>query len=56
MTLPFCEVWFHPEVFEVTVTVEINAEIPSGAPDTVVRAVTENCPTLKFEKAGFEES
>jgi len=27
-----------------------------GAPDNVVRTVTENCRTLKFETSGFEES
>ena len=37
-------------------TVEIEAEIPSGAPDNVVRTVTENCRTLKFENQGFEET
>jgi len=26
------------------------------APDNVVRTVTENCRTLKFENSGFEES
>jgi len=41
---------------KVTVTLEIEAEIPSGAPDNVVRTVTENCRTLKFENSGFEES
>jgi len=40
---------------KVTITVEIDAEIPSGAPDNVVRTVTENCRTLKFENQGFEE-
>jgi hypothetical protein len=40
---------------KVTITVEIEAEIPSGAPDNVVRTVTENCRTLKFEpNSGFE--
>ncbi|MBU2601803.1 MAG: DUF499 domain-containing protein [Actinobacteria bacterium] len=38
----------------VDVTVEIHAELPSGAPDNVVRTVTENCGTLKFETHGFE--
>ena len=38
----------------VTVTLEINAEIPAGAPDTVVRTVTENSRTLKFTSQGFE--
>lgn len=41
---------------KVTVTLDIEAEIPSGAPDNVVRTVTENCRTLKFENSGFEES
>ena len=38
----------------VTVTLEINAQIPSGAPDHVVRTVTENSRTLKFTNHGFE--
>jgi hypothetical protein len=38
----------------VTVTLEIEAEIPSGAPDNVVRIVTENGRTLKFTSQGFE--
>jgi hypothetical protein len=41
---------------KVNVTVEIEAEIPSGAPENVVRTVTENCRTLKFDNSGFEES
>ncbi len=40
---------------EVTVTLEIEAEIPSGAPDNVVRTVTENSRTLKFTSQGFEK-
>ena len=39
---------------EVTVTLEIEAKVPSGAPDNVVRAVTENARTLKFTSQGFE--
>ncbi len=39
----------------VTVTIEIEAEIPSGAPDNVVRTVTENSRTLKFTSQGFEK-
>ncbi len=38
----------------VTVTLEIDAQIPNGAPDHVVRAVTENSRTLKFSSHGFE--
>jgi hypothetical protein len=36
------------------VTLDIAAEIPSGAPDHVVRTVTENSRTLKFKNQGFE--
>jgi len=39
----------------VTVTLEVEAEIPSGAPDHVVRTVTENSRTLKFTSQGFEK-
>jgi predicted AAA+ superfamily ATPase len=38
----------------VTVALEIEAEIPAGAPDNVVRTVTENSRTLKFTSHGFE--
>lgn len=38
----------------VTVTLEIEAKIPSGAPENVVRTVTENARTLKFTSHGFE--
>ena len=40
---------------KVTVTLEIQAEAPSGAPDHVVRTVTENSRTLKFTNQGFEK-
>ncbi len=40
---------------KVTVTLEIHAEVPSGAPDHVVRTVTENSRTLKFTNQGFEK-
>jgi hypothetical protein len=40
----------------VKVTLEIEADLQSGAPENVVRTVTENCRTLKFDKHGFEES
>jgi hypothetical protein len=39
----------------VRVTLEIEADIPDGVPDHVVRVVTENSRTLKFTQAGFEE-
>ncbi|MGI8550810.1 MAG: DUF499 domain-containing protein, partial [Dehalococcoidia bacterium] len=38
----------------VTVTLEVEAEIPSGASDHVVRTVTENSRALKFTSQGFE--
>ena len=38
----------------VTVTLEIEAQVPSGASDHVVRTVTENSRTLKFTSHGFE--
>ena len=38
----------------VTVTLEIEAEIPDGAPENVVRTVTENSQTLKFTNQAFE--
>jgi predicted AAA+ superfamily ATPase len=40
---------------DVEVTLEIHAAVPTGTPDQVVRTVTENCRTLKFEDFGFEE-
>ena len=39
----------------VRITLEIEAEIPDGAPEHVVRTVTENSRTLRFTQAGFEE-
>ena len=40
---------------KVVVTLEIAAELPSGAPDHVVRTVTENSRTLNFTNQGFEQ-
>jgi predicted AAA+ superfamily ATPase len=40
---------------DVKVTLEIEADIPNGVPDNVVRTVTENSRTLKFTSQGFEE-
>jgi hypothetical protein len=39
----------------VRVTLEIDAVIPTGVPDNVVRTVTENSRTLKFTTHGFEK-
>jgi hypothetical protein len=41
---------------KVKITLEIEADMPSGAPENVVRTVTENCRTLKFDSQGFEEA
>ncbi len=40
----------------VRVTLEIEAEMPEGASEHVVRTVTENSRTLKFRSHGFESS
>ena len=39
----------------VRLTLEIEADIPDGAPDDVVRVVNENSRTLKFSDSGFEK-
>jgi hypothetical protein len=39
----------------VEVRLEIQAEIPNGAPEDVVRTVTENARTLRFDQHGFEQ-
>lgn len=39
----------------VRVTLEIQAEVPSGIPENVARTVNENCRTLRFDSQGFEE-
>jgi hypothetical protein len=39
---------------DVSVTLEIAADVPAGVPDHVVRTVTENARTLKFKSQGFE--
>lgn len=41
---------------QVSVTLEVHADVQGGVPDKVVRTVTENCRTLKFRDQGFEES
>jgi len=40
---------------KVKVTLEVEAEVPTGVPDNVVRTVTENSRTLKFTSQGFEQ-
>jgi hypothetical protein len=39
---------------EVKVTLEIAADLPDGASDQLVRTVTENSRTLKFNTHSFE--
>ena len=39
---------------DVRLTLEIEANIPDGAPEQVVRTVTENSRTLHFDDSGFE--
>ena len=39
---------------DVTVRLEIAADLPKGASDQVIRTVTENSRTLKFDTHGFE--
>jgi hypothetical protein len=41
---------------EVEAILEISAHILEGAPVHVVRTVTENCRTLRFQAFEFEES
>ena len=38
----------------VTVTLEIAVTMPDGAPEQIVRTVTENSRTLRFNSHGFE--
>ena len=40
----------------MTVTLEIEAEVPDGTPGNVVHTVTENSRALKFESHGFKKS
>jgi hypothetical protein len=41
---------------EVKVTLEIEAQVPNGVPENIVRTVTENSRTLKFDTQGFEKA
>ncbi len=40
---------------EVEVTLEIHVRLPEGVSEQVIRTVSENAKTLKFEEFGFEE-
>ena len=39
---------------DVQLTLEIEAHVPDGTPEHVIRTVTENSRTLKFDDSGFE--
>lgn len=39
---------------EVEINIDIQARVPDGIPDDIVRTVTENCNTLKFKTREFE--
>jgi hypothetical protein len=40
---------------DVQITLDIEADVPDGIPDQIVRIVSENARTLKFESFGVEE-
>ena len=40
----------------VTVSIEVQAEVPEGVDPSIVRTITENCRVLKFKSQGFELS
>ena len=40
---------------KVEITLEIRAQLPDGASETLTRNITENCRTLRFTNYGFEE-
>ena len=40
---------------DVSITLEVQAEIPDGVPDDVVRIISENAQTLKFKQFDFED-
>ncbi len=40
---------------KVRIKMDIDAEVDDGIPDNVMRIVSENCNTLKFELSSFEE-
>ena len=39
----------------VEITLDIRVDVPDGIPDQVVRIVSKNAKTLKFDNSGFEE-
>ena len=41
---------------ETEIVLEVHSKIPDGASPELVRTITENCRTLRFENYGFEET
>jgi hypothetical protein len=39
---------------KITVTMDIQVDIPDGIDDDIARTVKENCKTLKFTESNFE--
>ncbi|MDL5055261.1 hypothetical protein QQ056_17155 [Oscillatoria laete-virens NRMC-F 0139] len=39
---------------DVKITLDIEAHIPGGVDDSIIRTVSENCRTLKFKNSSFE--
>jgi hypothetical protein len=39
---------------EVTITLDVQVNLPAGASDSLVRTITENCRVLKFSNSAFE--
>ena len=40
---------------KITITLEIEATIPDGVPESTARTILENCAALKFKNPAFEE-
>lgn len=40
---------------KVTITLDVNVDLPKGTPMPIVRTVTENCRTLKVDDFGFND-
>jgi len=40
---------------DVEIRLEVQVRVKGGVPDDVVRTVSENARTLKFDSAGFEK-
>jgi hypothetical protein len=40
---------------ELHIILDIQAQVPDGIPENVIRIITENCNTLHFDQYGFEE-